>query len=398
LSEQFKLAAEFRATLSTLVREADVLHVSLKDPHSPPDIPGLSVYELPLSVNRASAFDIGLKSILFYLLIPSMVRRLQRFNPDVIYLSEALPLVGYLLRILARRKTAITFGDRHLHNRFGDRWWVRPLARLIESLEGFELRRVDGVFTRGETCRLEIQRHGVPRFRTRIAYDVPEPEAFSPRDASLLRRQCGFKEDDVILFWHGIMHKGKALDRLLQWTAELYRENPRFGIILVGTGPEETALRHLAERLGLGGRAHFTGWLETPREVGDYCNAADICIGMRRGDATNAFAISGALVHSMACRKVLLAPRLPGMSEIVQDGENGFLFTPDDGVDFKRIVRRVAANPVEAERVRTRAYEDIQRRFSVATAAREYADALKYYASLPPLNTAHRVQDILPGT
>jgi glycosyltransferase involved in cell wall biosynthesis len=168
---------------------------------------------------------------------------------------------------------------------------------------------------------------------------------------------------------------------LVRWTAELHAEDKRFGLILVGRGPEVDPLRSLAAELGIADRVVFTGWLETVDEVGNYCNAADICVAMRTGGKGNEHIIPGALLHSMACGKVVIGPRLSGLAEIIRDGENGYMFAPDDGESFKELVRKLAGNRQDWDRVGKGALEDIRQHFTIEVVAKQYAAALEYFAT-----------------
>jgi glycosyltransferase involved in cell wall biosynthesis len=200
---------------------------------------------------------------------------------------------------------------------------------------------------------------------------------------SQLRQQCGFTKKDVVLFYHGIMHQGKGLDILLEWTASLFKKDRRLGIILVGSGPEEQRLKQLAIQLGIGDRTHFAGWVKTVREIGDYCNAADISVAMRTATEANDRVVPGALVHSMACRKVVIGPRLSGISEIIRHGENGFMFTPDDGEDFERLIMTLVSDRAAWETIACNAYQDVVDQYSVDAAAKQYAEALRHFATTP---------------
>jgi len=387
LVEQYALAAEFRPMLEQLARRAEVLHLSLgargAAPGGAPAPDGVRVQELPLAVDRGAQGDVLRKSLLLYALLPAAARRLRAFRPDVVFVSEILPLCALFFRWVCRTRAATAYGDWHVHNLLGRKRWARGLLRAAEALDRFEARRLTGFLCRAAAAGERLRRWGVPSEFIRVVRDAPDLAAFRPSDQRALRRRCGFAEDDVVLLYHGVMHQGKGLDRLLRWTAELRRENPRLGIILVGGGPEQEALRRLAAELQLGERAVFTGWLPTLAEVGAYCNAADICVAMRTGDEANDRVVPGALLHSMACGKVVIGPRLSGIAEIVRDGENGFLFAADDGEDFQRLVRRLAAERERWAAVGQAALRDIRERFSVETAAQQYAAALEHFARVP---------------
>lgn len=383
LAEQYDLAAEFEGMLKDLAAQSHVLHLSFRGPRKTFSIPAnLRVEELPLHIDRRSPRDVLIKSILMYLYLPAAVVRLRRFKPDVIFLSEILPMVGLFMKWFTGSNVATAYGDWHFHNFFGGKAWGRRLLKIVEALDRFEARRLTGFFCRAAAAGERVQHWGVPADHVRVVRDAPDPNAFYPRDGRDLRHRCGFKDEDVVLLYHGVMHSGKGIDKLMDWTNELYMENPAIGLILVGGGPEQATLRERARTLDMGSRIFFTGWLKTIREIGDYCNAADLCVAMRTKSEANDHVVPGALLHSMACRKVVIGPRLSGIAEIIRDGVNGFLFTADDGEDFKRLIRTLIRTWGDWAGVSERAYRDILDHYSVHAAAKQYAQALKHFAEI----------------
>ncbi len=380
LIEQYDLAAEFRGMLANLAAKNDVLHISLRGDRARAEAPpGVAVNELPLTVHRKSPKDMLLKTALMYFLMPFAILRIRRFKAEGVFISEILPLVGLFLKLTGAR-VSTAYGDWHVHNFLGRKWWVRPFLRLTEALERLEARRLDGFFCRATSAREKLAGVGVPRDRIRVVRDAPDPRAFFPSDQSELRARCGFKPDDTVLLYHGVMHQGKGLDLLLRCAAELHKGDPGIGLIMVGSGPELEPLKQMAKELNFTDRVFFTGWLKTVQEVGAYCNAADICIAMRTGAESNVHIVPGALLHSMACRKVVVGPRLPGVAEILRHGDNGFMFTADDGEDFKRLIRELQSKRSDWPAVAERACRDIQENYSVPAAARQYAEALEHFA------------------
>jgi glycosyltransferase involved in cell wall biosynthesis len=346
-----------------------------------PELPsGVHVQELRPMINRHSPRDVQLKFILMYFYLPVIAFRLRQFKPDLIFLSEILPLMGLMLKWMTGTRVATGYGDWHFHNMLGAKVWSKPLLALAEKLDRFEVLRMDGLFCRAATAGERAKSWGLPAERVRVVRDAPDPNAFFPRNMSGLRRQCGFDETSMVLLYHGVMHSGKGLDKLIAWVNDLYSEDSRVGLILVGGGPEQDALRQQAASLAVSQRVVFTGWLKTIKEVGDYCNAADICVAMRTASEANARIVPGALLHAMACRKVVVAPRLSGMQEIIREGDNGYLFAPDDGEDFKRLIRYLAANRADWLRVAENAYQDIIGNYSIQASARQYATALESFA------------------
>jgi len=383
LADQFDLAAEFRQMLIHLAARCDVMHLSMGGPRSAPALPaGIDVQEYSLRVDRKNRRDIAVKALLQYLYLPIIARRLKKFQPDVIYLPDIIPMFPLLVKLLTGCKVAMSYGDWHVHNKLEKKWWAPPVIWFAEKLDRLEVRYVDCFTFRANVASQKIGSWGVSDDRRRMFFDSPDMDAFNRRDMSALRAKCGFRQDDIVILYHGVMHQGKGIDHLIRWTAGLHREGLPVGLILVGAGPESEALQRLAEDIGFSERTHFTGWLQTTKEVGDYCNAADICVAMRTGAESNVHIIPGALLHSMACGKVVIGPDLPGLREIIRPGENGYLFKADDGEDFAGLIRRLASNRPDWIRVADNAYNDILNHFSNEATAVKYADALEHFARL----------------
>lgn len=382
LSEQFDLAAEFRQMLSNLCADHEVLHISFRNTHLPANYPdGLQLADIPLQVNRSNPGDIVLKSLLMYLLLPLAALKIRRFKPDVIFVSEILPLAALFLKIFCGCRAATAYGDWHVHNFLGRKWWSSPFLRSAEWLERLECRNLNGLFCRASAAGTRLRSWGIGNANIRVVFDAPDLAAFFPQDQAQLRRDCGFDQHDVVLLYHGVMHQGKGLDLLIRCTSALIQEKLPVGLIMVGAGPELDTLRLLADQLGISNRVYFTDWLKTIHEVGRYCNAADICIAMRTGAESNVHIIPGALLHSMACRKVVLAPDLPGILEVIRHGENGYVFRADDAASFTALIRELSARRDDWSRVARKAESDIHERFSVEGAARQYADAIIHFAT-----------------
>lgn len=382
LSEQFDLAAEFKQMLSNLRSDNDVMHISFRNNRLPDNYPdGLQLEEIPLEVKRSNPKDIILKSLLMYLLLPLAAIKIRRFKPDVIFVSEILPLAALLLKIFCGCRAATAYGDWHVHNFLGRKWWISPFLRLAEWLERLECRNLNGLFCRASAAGARLRTWGVDEAKIRVVFDAPDLAAFFPQEQSQLRSDCGFSQSDVVLLYHGVMHQGKGLDLLIRCTSDLIQQKLPVGLIMVGSGPELDPLKQLADQLGISKRVYFTGWLKTIHEVGRYCNAADICIAMRTGAESNVHIIPGALLHSMACRKVVVAPDLPGILEVIRHGENGYVFHADDAASFSSLVKELSEHREDWSRVALNAERDIHNRFSVEGAARQYADAISHFAT-----------------
>lgn len=92
-------------------------------------------------------------------------------------------------------------------------------------------------------------------------------------------------------------------------------ENAR--LIMVGDGPELSAVRYRAEQLGVNGDAVFVG---KQANISDYLGVADIFL---LPSELESFGL--AALEAQACEVPVIATRIGGIPEVVNDGESGFL-------------------------------------------------------------------------
>lgn len=108
----------------------------------------------------------------------------------------------------------------------------------------------------------------------------------------------------------------KSLDTLVRAFARLGR--PDTMLAIVGSGPEEARLKSLAAELDLGDSCHFE---PATYKVSDWLSRIDIFVLPSRTEA-----LSNSLMEAMACGCCVVASRVGGNPELVDDGENGLLF------------------------------------------------------------------------
>ena len=96
----------------------------------------------------------------------------------------------------------------------------------------------------------------------------------------------------------------------------------RVSLAVVGDGSELESLRAQAERLGISGQVRFLGRVGQDEIRDHYARADAFCLSSL-GEG-----IPVVLMEAMAMRMPVIAPRLMGIPELVQDGTSGLLFTP----------------------------------------------------------------------
>lgn len=126
----------------------------------------------------------------------------------------------------------------------------------------------------------------------------------------------------------GRLHQVKDHAFLIRACAQVQANNIPFRCLIVGGGPERRKLESLIREFGLQGRVTLMG--HVPRsEMNSWYEQADAVVLTSRSEG-----IPLVLMEAMARRKVVLAPNITGIPELVTAGKNGFLYSAGSLDDF----------------------------------------------------------------
>ncbi|MGQ9802688.1 MAG: glycosyltransferase [Anaerolineae bacterium] len=107
-------------------------------------------------------------------------------------------------------------------------------------------------------------------------------------------------------------------------------------LLVVGDGPERSALEETAKRLGLNGRVRFIGQV-APTEVPAYVALADFCV-----TASKIEMLPTAILEALGAGLPVLGLDLPWIRAVIRSGENGLLTPPDDAAAMAQAWARLA--------------------------------------------------------
>ncbi|MCX8036740.1 MAG: glycosyltransferase family 4 protein [Candidatus Sumerlaeia bacterium] len=264
----------------------------------------------------------------YNLIFRRTVARLLADRPPIhILRAHAVASVGPGLLGLARRHGI----PCHLHYHHWERHFIRNL------IERWTLHRYDLVTTDSEFSRRDlIARYGL---RNRIVVNYPGVrEGYAPGPASRdLAARFGRKQ---VLLYVGVLAPRKNLSFLLGVVRRLRAENhPDAVLAIVGSGPEEPALRRKAESLGIANAVVFAGRTSETVKM-DYYRVCDVFVfpSLMEG-----FGMAPA--EAMAFGKPVVAANTSSLPEVVADGETGFLAPPTDEADFAAKIARLLDSP-----------------------------------------------------
>lgn len=129
----------------------------------------------------------------------------------------------------------------------------------------------------------------------------------------------------------------KGLRVLLDAMGPLLEARPGLRLTIVGDGPDRAALETLARPLGEAVR--FTGVLSQDEVAATLADADALVL------PSFAEGVPVVLMEAMASGKPVIATRVAGVQELVEDGISGFVVPPGDADALARSIKALAADP-----------------------------------------------------
>ncbi len=242
--------------------------------------------------------------------------------------------------------------------------WKRALGRVVSwpldytigvSDYSLECILARGLTTQGRAARIY---NGVEVMRT-------------PGDATGFRRRYSIPESRSIVLQVSWIIPEKGVPDLIDAAPLVLAQNPSVQFVLAGDGRflEEYKLR--VRHMGLEDHFTWTGLIRDIFPAGAY-EAADLfCLASRWGEA-----FGWVIAEAMAAGKPVVATRVGGIPELVEDGRTGFLVPPSDPPQIASRILTLLGDPELRLRMGQAGRQRVRRLFDLE---RNVAEHLKLY-------------------
>jgi glycosyltransferase involved in cell wall biosynthesis len=114
------------------------------------------------------------------------------------------------------------------------------------------------------------------------------------------------------------------------------RDEPLLHVVLVGAGPDHGMLQTAIDRNGLAARVHLLGRRD---DVPALLARADVFVLPSRFEG-----LPSSVIEAMAAARPIVATDVGGMSELVVDGDNGWLVPPAAPLALADAIRSALAS------------------------------------------------------
>lgn len=255
---------------------------------------------------------------------PSRWRRLQTLDLDLVHTHSPF-LMGVVGARLARSLhiplifTYHTLYDEYVHYVP----WIGPrLSRsAVRSYATAYANRCDCVIAPSPTIARRLRAQGVTTRIEILATGVVDPVVFASLQPDWVRPAYGVANDRPLVVTASRLGKEKSVDLVLRAFA-LVAKRREASLLVVGGGPEETALRQTAAELGIEAHTIFTGLL-AHRQALECVAAADVFLFASQTETQGLV-----VLEAMAAGVPVVAVDAGGVADTVRNGETGFLVVP----------------------------------------------------------------------
>lgn len=288
----------------------------------------LDYHKYPHDVLFAGSYE----QIPFWRLVITLFGRVYRSDADIILIPgyDRPEYWAMLLAATITRKTRGVFCDSTLNDRI-----QTPLKGMLKR---FFFGSCDLFFGYGARTKEMLVHYGANP--ARIFYRVQAaalPDSYSVERARASRVMRAPSGDTPRFLYVGRLSPEKGLDTLLLALHSLRRNMPAAILELVGSGPQEEALKKQAMALGLDQAVVFTGSLGQDALGEVYSRAT--CLVLPSRSEPWGLVVNEALHYGCP---VIVSDRCGCVPELVVDGVTGFAFKTDDVDDLAQKMMTVA--------------------------------------------------------
>lgn len=157
-----------------------------------------------------------------------------------------------------------------------------------------------------------------------VIYNSVDLLRFSPKDSQKARQSArekwGLPAEALIIGGVGRLHYQKNFPLFLEVASEVGTLFPQARFVIAGEGPERAALENLGRKLGIASRLRFLGFVPDMPEL---YQALDILMLTSHFEGTPL-----TVLEAMAMGVPVVAARVDGVAEVLEDGQDGLLVPP----------------------------------------------------------------------
>lgn len=332
-------------------------------------IDGIKVYRLPILIE--TLYD--------FMLLMGIERILKKIKPDIVQGHGGKEGPGtqgaYYTKKLGLPYVVDShdfYYDEHVLIRK-----IRSWKDIVAKLDYYFLRKYLGIYTYARARRVIAVTKDVKDFA--VDFNGTDPAKidvfslgadtdnynFRPDARIRVRQELGYSDNDVVLFFSGIITRRKRADDLVKLFAKIHKKYPQAKLLVVGEGEIDyiTEVKDICKKLGILKSVTFAGF-KPKVQLPDYMSAADVGIWLSNNSVV--------MIEAIACALPIVIPDMQ-LSHIV-GYDNGFKFKLGDHSAFVRYIERLIKDSTLRKEMSKNARAAVLEHYSYRTNAQRLVD------------------------
>lgn len=322
--------------------------------------------QYPRYIRLPGKWFYGLSCYFMYWGIRKKISLIAReFKPDLIHAHMVTP-AGYIGLMLGEKLKlplvcSLRGSDIHTYPNFG---------RLVRQLTEKVILGADQLVSVSNALKIDANRIARTKKEIKRVYNGCDSHAifYSEKARRDIRTKMGIAGNDKVLIYVGRMLKSKGVYELLAAFLNLNANYPFMRLILVGDGPERVAINNI---IYSNNKIHLVGRIPH-NEISQWLSASDIFVLPSYDEG-----LPNVILEAMACALPVVASRVGGIPEAVEDGQSGILVNKRDKNSLVKSIRYLLNNEELAMEMGRKGRRIIEQKFSWQRSAKEMINVYK---------------------
>lgn len=209
---------------------------------------------------------------------------------------------------------------------------------MLTQFRKFQFKAVDAHVCYVEDAFNIYESYGVKKENIFIIYNSPDTRVLLQASKEIEHESPVLPHNPHRMIHVGRLVKWKKVHLLIEALPAILKTLPDTELVIVGTGPEENALRDQAVALGVAQHVVFAGGIYEPAMLGRYLNASSLYVLAGTGGLS--------INDAMCFGKPVICSECDGTEKkLVRNDYNGYIFETDNVSDLAVKIEKILSNP-----------------------------------------------------
>ncbi len=208
-----------------------------------------------------------------------------------------------------------------------------------------------------------------------VIYNGVDNEVYHPMQASTVREQFAIPEEYLVIGMVGRVNAWKGQGDFLEAVTPILEQNPNSIAFLAGSAfaGEEWRVEELESTIAKSSVASQIKRIDYYEHTTELYNMFDIFVL----PSTNPDPLPTVVLEAMACGKPVVGYRHGGVCEMVAEGTNGLLATPNQPAELSKVIQELVEDPEKRNQFGQASVERQRELFSLESYIKNFSELYK---------------------